>query len=223
MATRSAVTTFAAVALLVATTTTVFVAQAAERSFQPAPPSATQRVDNVDGVVVISSAGKRAQVGAAIRPLSDKQAWLLVSVKNLGTEAVEFGIGNLAVLSGDKPLPIDLPEGNGSRARDCAAARTNLYTSCMASANITDSLSRHGSTSNCLASTSSAYSNCLAADPAADPAAQAAVSKVAPTQVYPSQYKVDLPKRGRKDGPATLVVVITVAGESQSFEFKETD
>jgi hypothetical protein len=205
-----------AVALVWATNST---AATGPRRFEPVKQSDSQRIDSNNGLTIISSAGKQASVGAAIRPLSDKQAWLLVSVKNLGAEPVDFGVANLAVLSGDKPLPIDVPNGSGNHVRDCAAARTTLYTTCMASANITDNLSKHGSTGNCLASTSSAYSNCLASDPAAT----AVVSKVAPSQVYPSQYKVELPKRGRKDGPATLAVVIMVAGESQSFEFKEVD
>jgi hypothetical protein len=189
------------------------------RRFEPVKQSDSQRIDSNNGLTIISSSGKQASVGAAIRASSDKQAWLLVSVKNLGKDPIDFGVANLAVLSGDKPLPIDLTEGSGNRVRDCAAARTTLYTTCMASANITDNLSKHGSTSNCLASTSSSYSNCLASDPAAP----AVVSKVAPSQVYPSQYQVELPKRGRKDGPATLVVVIMVKDEAQSFVFKEAD
>jgi hypothetical protein len=219
MANRIALAFFAPIVLCLTVATAANASQTAQRHFQPAPPTATQRVDTIDGVVVISSAGKLAQVGAAFRPLSDKQASLLVSVKNLGTDAVDFGIANIAVLSGDKPLPIDMPESNGNHVRDCATERTNMYATCMASANITDNLSKHGSTSNCLSSTSSAYSNCLASQPDAP----AIVAKIAPGQVYPSQYKVDLPKRGRKDGPATLVVVVTVAGETQSFEFKESD
>ena len=195
------------------------IAAPAPRHFQPAPSLSSQHVDTVEGVMVISSSGKKAQVGAAIRPLSDKQAWLQVSVKNLGTNAVDFGVGNLAVLSGDKPLLIDVPDGKGSHVRDCASKRTNLYTTCMASANITDNLSRHGATTNCLSSTSSAFSNCMASDPVAPSGS----SKVARNQVYPSQYKIDLPKRSKKDGPTSLVVVIMVAGESQSFDFREVD
>jgi hypothetical protein len=206
MAHRTTLAVFAPIVLSIAAVTAAYASEPVQRHFQPAPPSPTQRVDNIDGVVVISSAGKLAQVGTAIRPLSAKQGALLVSVKNTGTAAVEFGVANVKVVSGDQALQIHDADEPADAQRDplvrdrCANATSSSQVNCNIDQFNEQQRKRLGK----------------------DQAPATTAIQIAPNTVVPTQFRLDLPKKG-KGAPLRLTVTVTVAGESQSFDFWEVD
>lgn len=115
--------------LVLALSGTSLVVSAADRRFVPVPATEYQKLQVINGVTIISAAGKRFHAGASIAATSSRQAWLSISVKNTGTAPVAFDDAALVVMSGGKALGMKSAEevmGKADREDAAVAAIPTL-------------------------------------------------------------------------------------------------
>lgn len=182
-------------------------ALASERRFEPVVHADTQRIQTINGMVIVSTEGKRFDAGAALTPASTNQQWLSVSVKNSGTAPVTFDYREILVLANGQPLV--------TRSAEAALAQVKV-----------DEYPKD----KCVSSTAASQLNCNIDAFNERQANRAVVStkpqeadakiQIAPGQLISRQLQVDLPKKSRSH-PATLTVSVTVEGEQLSFDFAE--
>jgi len=192
--------------LLVALVATSLAASAADRRFVPVPNSDYQKLQVINGATIISAAGKAFHAGATIAPTSSRQAWLSVSIKNTGSDAMPFDDSNIKVMSGDKLMSLATAASVLAKTRDKAVA-----------------------SDKCVNLTGSAQTNCdidnfnekqAARTDKNQPALMLDRPMLASGIVLARQFQIELPKRS-KTSPATLKVSVTVEGETIAFDFNE--
>jgi len=182
-------------------------ALASERRFEPVVHADTQRIQTINGMVIVSAEGKRFDAGAALAPASAKQQWLSVSVRNTGSAPITFDHREILVLANGQPLV--------TRSAEAALAQEKVdeypKDKCVNSA-ATSQL-------NC---NIDAFNERQANRAVVSTEAQEADAKIqiAAGQLISRQLQVDLPKKSRSR-PATLTVSVTVEGEQLSFDFAE--
>lgn len=175
---------------------------AADRILQPVPQSKAQPVQAVNGLLIISAAGRSFDAGASFRPKSSRQAWLSVSVRNSSRDPIEFGDGGVQVYSQGVPLRITRLDSAGKPE---ATPRTD----------------------RCANSTADSQLNCNIDNFNEKQAARTSsvdvveTHQLSPGQLVARQYQVELPKKSK--GPARLTVNITAQGEHLAFQFSEVE
>lgn len=175
---------------------------AADRIFQPVPQSKSQPVQAVNGLLIISAAGRSFDAGASFRPKSSRQAWLSVSVKNSSRDPIQFGDGGVQVYSQGVLLRISRVDLAGKPE---AAPLTDPCANATADSQLNCNIDK--------------FNQKQAARTSSVDAVEA--QQLSPGQLVARQYQVELPKKSK--GPARLTVNITAQGEQMAFQFSEVE
>lgn len=183
-------------------------ARAWERVFEPVPQSPAQIVQTVKDSRIISTAGARMDVGAAVAPTSARTAWLSVSVKNKSGQPARFGDDVVHVSGDGRELGLRSaedalkgPEDDGYVRDRCANASDDSMINC----NIDWFNQRQHKR----------------AEQAADADRAAREQELAPGRVLARRFEIELPRKAAA-GPATFRVSVTMGGETIAFDFRET-
>ena len=174
------------------------------RRFEPVLQDPSQNVQTVNGMLIISAAGKRFGAGASIAPASLKQAWLSVSLKNTGTTPLDLEGKAVRVLANGRAAELRSAaealgkvHGDGYVRDKCALASASSQLNC----NI-DSF--NAKQHERMASVAEAH------------------RQLAPGELIATQFQVDLPKKSGKT-PSLLKVIVSAGGEDLTFDFKEVE
>lgn len=176
-------------------------AHASERAFEPVPQS-SQRVQTLNNVKIVTGDGARLSAGASLSPVSARQAWLSVSVKNTASAPVDFSDSAVKASSEGKSLALRRLEEGAPGGKDDGHMRDN-----------------------CAHATSSSQLNCNIDSFTKRQQARVAAasqSQLAPGQLETRRYQLTLPKRS-KQNPTKLSIGISVGGELVQFDFTETN
>jgi hypothetical protein len=180
--------------------------QAADRRFMPVPQGASQTIQVINGMPILSSVGKKFQAATSVSVLSSKQGRLLVSIKNQTSAAMPMEAQAIVATSAGQVLSMrdasDAPSAREAPMRDCNGKSAEAYTDCM-----TDNFNRKAQ----------------AKSAAGKAKADAPVPKlIQPGEVFATQYYLELPRKQRGQLGAVSVTV-EMAGERLSFDFKEVE
>jgi len=178
------------------------IAFAADRRFVPVPATEYQKLQVINGVTIISAAGKGFHAGASLAPTSSRRAWLSVSVKNTGPMPAPFNDAGIVVRHGDDILGMKSAEEVMGQAGDDGLVRDKC-------ANASES-----SQINCNIDNFNDKQKARGEDMAA------AKASLAPGALVARQFQLELPKRS-KTVPLKLKVSVTVEAETIEFDFNE--
>jgi hypothetical protein len=182
-------------------------AQAGGVRYEPVPHSPAQAVQSVNGAAIISESGQGMDAGASMAPASADQVWLSVSVKNKSPTSVAFADDAIRVLADGGDLPtrsaeeaIKLAKDDGYERDRCANATASSQVNCTIDWFTQRQQKR------------------MEKKTEAEQAAQR--HQLAPGELLARQFQVDLPRKPRAG--AVFKVVVTIAGEQLSFDFRRS-
>jgi len=177
------------------------------RVFEPVPQSPAQVVQTVKESKIISAAGSRMDVGAAVATTSARTAWLSGSVKNKSDQPVRFDDDVVKIAGDSRELGLRSaedalkgPEDDGYVRDRCANASDDSMINC----NIDWFNQKQHKRS----------------EKAADAERAAREQLLAPGQVLARRFEIELPRRPAA-GTAKFSVNVALGGETISFDFAE--
>jgi hypothetical protein len=167
--------------------------------FAPKPRTAAQVVQAAGDRTIVSASGTAIEAGASFEQVSNKRAWLAVSIRNKGAAPLAVGDDAVRVTAAGKALSIEDvtdPKSDEAPGVDtCASASKTSQVNC--------GIDRFNARQK-------------------DRVGEADDASLAPGEVQARQFEVTLPKAWQTT-PAKITVSVVVAGEALEFDFERAE